>query len=88
MTVENMKDRSRWIINECDWTEEFGWFLVDEGEIKYSFKSRASADAFRKEFFLSYTLLTSIDEIHNIMIYPHNCRSWADKRERCVVERS
>lgn len=73
-------------ITEDSWNDTFEWFLVDEGEIQYSFTSKEVALAFQREHFLGFMLLTSLKTIaHDTMLDPTEFRSWTNKIQRCVV---
>lgn len=73
-------------ITEDSWNDTFEWFLVDEGEIQYSFTSKEVALAFQREHFLGFMLLTSSKTIaHDTMLDPLEFRSWTNKIQRCVV---
>ncbi len=74
-----------WKITENNWTEEYRWFLVDEGEIQYAFKDRDSAIRYQKQVYLSYMLLTDLDHItSDTMLVPHEFRAWSNKIQTCM----
>jgi hypothetical protein len=71
---------SKWVLEEDMWNEKFSWFLVDEGEIQYSFKNEADALSFKKQFNLGFMFLTNLGSIvEETMLEPHEFRSWSRK---------
>lgn len=81
-----MNTQSKYTITEDSWDDTFEWFLVDEGEIQYSFTTKDVASSFQREHFLGYMLLTCSKTIaHDTMLDPSEFRSWTNKIQRCVV---
>lgn len=69
-----------WKTTEDKWTEEYRWFLVDEGKIQYAFKDRESALTYKDQGHLDYMLLSDLDNItHGIMLDPYEFRAWSNK---------
>lgn len=78
----------RWLIEEIDWTEDFRWFLVDEGVIWYAFTSRPEAEQFRAEHWPSGMLLLDVEGVlYVLMAEPGDIFCWRNKRQTCVVLR-
>jgi hypothetical protein len=72
-------------ITEDNWSEEFNWFLIDNGEILYAFKNERSAKIYMKSAFIDYWFLTNLENITNeTMLNPHEHRSWNGKIQTCV----
>ena len=73
---------------EDHWTEEFMYFLIDEGCIQYAFKDLELAEEFKRKGMLNYMLLTDLNNItHDTMLDPNELRSWLNKIQRCIVSR-
>lgn len=72
-------------ITEDNWSEEFSWFLVDNGEIQYAFKSRKMAESNMKSMCIDYLYLTDIKYIvHDTMLDPKIYRCWNEKIQTCI----
>lgn len=75
MTLE----QSTWSVHD-GWSPEFEWFLVDEGMIWYSFATRAAAEDFQREHFMSDKLLIPASRILDVlMTEPDDYRAWRCK---------
>ncbi len=73
-------------ILEDEWTEDFKYFLIDEGCIQYSFKELDVAVEFKRNGKLDYMFLTDLDNItYDTMLDPMEFRSWANKTQSCVL---
>lgn len=76
----------KWIIEEDKWNVKFKWFLVDEGEIQYSFMTKYDALFFQKYHMLNHMLLTQLERInHETMLDPTEIRSWSEKIQKTVL---
>lgn len=76
----------KWVVSQEEWDQRIKWFLVDEGKIQYAFRSEEEARDFKKEFHLSFMLLTDIEQItHDTMIDPGEYRSWVNKEPNYVL---
>ena len=74
-----------WTFTEDSWNKTYKWFLIDEGEIQYSFCDKFTAQSFMKKYHLDFMLLTNIDNIiHDTMLDPCEYRSWSCKIQKCV----
>lgn len=72
-------------ITEDNWTEEFCWFLIDNGEILYSFRDQHTAEVFMRSMHIDYWFLTDLENItHETMLDPSEFRSWNEKTQSCV----
>ena len=70
-----------WSFNEGGWTEDFGWFLVDEGEICYAFRSREEGKRFQHEFAVAWMmLLADTAGLYDMMMEPETYRCWRMKQ--------
>ncbi len=75
----------KWNFKLDMWDERFCWFLVEEGEIQYSFKKKSEALLFKKSFMLQHMLLTDINNItHQTMLEPSEFRCWSEKIPKTV----
>ena len=72
--------KQEWNFEEDKWNENYNWFLIENGQIKYSFKNKREALLFQQSFMLQHMLLTDIDNItHLTMLDPNEFRCWAEK---------
>jgi len=75
----------RWKV-EDGWSEEFDWFLVDEGKIWYSFATRDAAREFQQEHFMADKLLLPGSQIRDVLMSgPDDFRTWRCKSPVRVV---
>jgi hypothetical protein len=76
----------KWIIEEDKWEKNYKWFLIDDGEIQYSFLNKREALLFQKYHMLQHMLLTNNDKItHDTMLEPKEFRSWSEKIQKTVL---
>ncbi len=72
-------------IIENDWTDSFTWFLIDNGEIFYAFKSKKDAEKYLSNSKIDYWFLTNLENIQNdTMLNPREDRSWNQKTPTCI----
>ncbi|MCH2451207.1 MAG: hypothetical protein MK198_13825 [Gracilimonas sp.] len=72
-------------ITEDNWSEDFNWFLIDNGEILYAFKDKQSAEIYMKNMYIDYWLLTNLENItHETMLDPKEDRCWNEKIQTCI----
>ncbi len=73
------KQAGTWAIDEGVWLSAFKWFLVDDGLIQYSFKTKYEADLFKTQGYLSYMLTTDIKNLANdTMLDAYDDTNWAE----------
>lgn len=77
-----------WMI-EDGWTSEFDHFLIDDGKIWYSFRSRSAAEAFRRSHFMTGMLLIGASQVPDVlMTEPHDYRAWRCKSPVHVIQKT
>jgi len=74
-----------WETSKDDWNEDYNWFLVDDGQIQYAFKTRHEANLYKKQGYLGFMLLTNLDNITNdTMLEPKEYSAWNNKIQTCL----
>ena len=72
-------------ITEDNWSEDFDWFLIDNGEILYAFKSHESAENYMRSMYINHWFLTDLKNItHETMLDPKEHRCWNEKVQTCI----
>ncbi len=77
--------RKAWKVTEGKWNNTYVWFLVDNGEIQFAFKSEAEAQLYLNQSHIDYMLLTNLSRLaHETMLDATKYRSWCNKVQTCL----
>ena len=74
----------KWQFHEEFWSEDYPWFIVDNGCIMYAFQTEAAANEWLRAHYIDYMLVAHLDEVRNMMLEPCDSRSWESKMMECV----
>lgn len=78
-------NRKAWKVTEGKWNDIYEWFVVDNGEIQYAFKSESEAQLYLKQSQIDYMLLTNLSRLaHETMLDAAERRSWNNKVQTCL----
>ncbi len=75
----------KWQFHEEYWSEDYPWFIVDNGSIIYAFQTEAEANEWLQSQYIDYMLVAHLDEVANkITLDPADTRSWEGGKKECL----